>query len=157
MGHMPGDNWKDELRKHFEAVKLIEKAKADTQESFSQFCEFIAEPAFESLQDEMKEYGVKVRLHQSKGASIGFELSFPGSSTDQFHYRITLPKNAYELRLGLVLRGRRARSAPLDETVLEFMKGRSPAEIMKVSKDDLIRDIIERYRDHTLTALTSPD
>ena len=154
---MPGESWKDELRKHFEAVKLIEKAKADTLESFSQFCEFIVEPAFESLQEEMKEYGIKVRLHENKGTSIGFEFSFPGSNTDQFHYRITLPKNAYELRLGLVVRGRSSKSAHLDETVLEFMKGLAPGEIMKVSKEDLIRDVIERYRDYTLTALTSPD
>jgi hypothetical protein len=154
---MAGESWKDELRKHFESIKLVEKAKADTLESFSQFCEFIAEPAFESLQEEMKEYDVKVKFHAGKGGSIGFELSFPGSNTDQFHYRIVLPKNAYELKLGLVLRGRKSKSAPLNETLLDFMKGLAPAEVMKISKEDMIRDVIERYRDFTLAATTSPD
>jgi hypothetical protein len=153
---MSGETWKSELKKHFEAFKLIEKAKADTLESFAQFCEFIAEPAFESLKEEMQDYGVKVRLREDKGRSISFELSFPGSSTDNFHYRIILPKNAYELKLGLVLRGRRSKSTLLEERVLEFMKELSPGEVMKIAKEDLIRDILERYRDFTFSALTSP-
>jgi hypothetical protein len=153
---MSGETWKDELRKHFEAFKLIEKAKAETLESFAQFCEFIAEPAFESLQEEMRDYRIKVRFHEDKGRSIDFELSFPGSNTDNLHYRIFLPKNAYELKLGLVLRGRKSKSAPLQETVLEFMKELSPGEVMKIAKEDLILDILERYRDFTFSALTSP-
>jgi len=153
---MSGETWKNELKKHFEAFKLIEEAKADTLESFSQFCEFIAEPAFESLKEEMRDYGVKVRFREDKGRSINFELSFPGSNTDNFHYRIILPKNAYELKLGLVLRGRRSKSTPLEERVLEFMKELSPGEVMKIAKEDLIRDILERYRDFTFSALTSP-
>ena len=37
------------------------------------------------------------------------------------------------------------------------MKGRPPAEIMKLSKEDLIRDVLERYGNFMLSALTSPD
>jgi len=154
---MPGETWKNELRKHFDAFRLIEKAQADTRESFNQFCEFIAEPAFESLQEEMKDHSVRVSFRQEKGLAIDFELSFPGSKTDNFHYRITLPKNAYELKLGLVLRGRKSKTAPLEEKAAEFMKGRSLSEIMKISKEELIRDILERYGEFTLAALTSPD
>jgi len=154
---MPGETWKNEIRKHFDAFRLIEKAQADTRESFTQFCEFIAEPAFESLQEEMKDHGVRVRFRQEKGLAIDFELSFPGSKTDNFHYRITLPKNAYELKPGLVLRGRKSKTAPLEEKAAEFMKGRSLSEIMKISKEELIRDILERYGEFTLAALTSPD
>lgn len=154
---MPVDSWKDQLRKHFEAFRLIENAKADTLESFAQFCEFIAEPAFESLREEMRDYRVKVRFRKDAGRSVDFELSFPGSNTDNLHYRLILPKNAYELRLSLVLRGRKSKSAPLEERTLEFMKGLSPGEVMKIAKEDLIRDILERYRDFTFSALTSPD
>jgi hypothetical protein len=153
---MSGETWKDELRRHFDAFKLIEKAKADTLESFAQFCEFIAEPAFESLKEEMRDYGVKVRFRADKGRSINFELSFPGSNTDNLHYRVVLPKNAYELKLGLVLRGRKSKSALLEERAMEFMKELSPGEIIKIAKEDLIRDILERYRDFTFSALTSP-
>jgi hypothetical protein len=156
MEAMSGETWKDELRKHFEALKLIEKAKADTLESFAQFCEFIAEPAFESLKEEMKEYGIRVRFREEKGLSIDFALAFPGSNTDNFHYKIVLPKNAYELRLGLVLKGRKSKSAPLEEKTLTFMKERPLAEIMKIAKEDLIRDILEHYGDFTLSSLTSP-
>ena len=105
----------------------------------------------------MRDYGVKVRFRKDNGRSGNFELSFPGSNTDNFHYRIILPKNSYELKLGLVLRGRKSKSAPLEERVLEFMKGLSPAEVMKIAKEELIRDILERYRDFTYSALTSPD
>jgi hypothetical protein len=154
-GSMSGETWKDELRKLFEAFTLIEKAKADTREKFAQFCEFIAEPAFESLKEEMRNYRVKVRFHEDKGRSIGFELSFPGSNTDNLHYRIILPKNAYELKLVLI--GRKSKSAVLEERGLEFMKELSPGEIMKIAKEDLILDILERYRDFTFSALASPD
>lgn len=157
MGAMSGETWKDELRKHFESIKLIEKAQADTLESFTQFCEFIAEPAFESLKQEMKDHGVRIRFREEKGLAIDLELSFPDSNTDNFHYRIVLPRNAYELRLGLVLKGRKSKSAPLEEKTAEFMKELPPAAIMKIAKEDLIRDILERYGTFTLSSLTSRD
>ncbi len=156
MEAMSGETWKDDLRKHFEALKLIEKAKADTLESFTQFCEFIAEPAFESLKEEMKEHGIRVRFRVEKGLSIDFALSFPGSNTDNFHYKVVLPKNAYELRLDLILKGRKSKAAPLEEKTLPFMKEHPPAEIMKITKEDLIRDILSYYGNFTLAALTSP-
>lgn len=154
---MSVETWKEELRKRFEAFRLIEKAQADTLESFDQFCEFIAEPAFEGLKEEMKDYGVRVAFREEKGVAVELELSFPGSKKDNFHYRIFLPRNAFELKPGLVLKGRKTKSAPLEEESLVFMKGKSPAEIMKISKEDLIRDVLERYGNFKLSALTSPD
>jgi hypothetical protein len=149
--------WIDELRKYFEDLRIIEKAKAETLESFSQFCEFIAEPAFESLAEEMKEYGIKVRFRKEKGRAIHLDLSFPDSKIDNFHYRIVLPRNSLELKLRLVLKGRKGKRVPLEEKADDFMKGLAPAAVMKLAKEDLIRDIIERYRDFNLTALTSTD
>lgn len=149
--------WIDELRKYFEDLRIIEKAKAETLESFSQFCEFIAEPAFESLAEEMKEYGIRVRFRKEKGWAIHFDLSFPDSKIDNFHYRIVLPRNSLELKLRLVLKGRKGKRVPLEEKADDFMKDLAPAAVMKLAKEDLIRDIIERYRDFNLTALTSTD
>ncbi len=37
------------------------------------------------------------------------------------------------------------------------MKGVAPAALIKLAKEDLIRDIIERYKDFNLAALTSTD
>ena len=154
---MPGDTWKEELRNRFEAFKLIEKAQGDTLESFTQFCEFIAEPAFESLKEEMKDYGIRVRFLEEKGVAVELEISFPGSKTDNFHYRIFLPRNAFELKPRLLLKGRKTKSSPLVEIPGEFMKGRPPAEVIKITKEDLIRDVLEKYGDFRLSALTSPD
>jgi hypothetical protein len=154
---MSQNAWKDELRKYFESVKIIQKSKAETQESFAQFCEFIAEPGFEILEDEMKAYGIKVRYSVEKGRSIHFEFYFPGSKIDNYHYRILLPRNSYELRLNLVLKGRRYPHSALEEIKEEFMKDIFPSEVMKISRDELVRDIIAHYRDFNLAALTARD
>lgn len=154
---MTQKTWRDDLSKYFESVRIIEKAKAETLESFDQFCEFIAEPAFDSLAEEMKEYGVKVRLRKERGRAIHFIFSFPGSKVDNFQYRIVLPRNAFELKPRLVLKGRKNTNAPLDEKSEDFMKGLTPAALLKLAKEDLIRDIIERYKDFNLAALTSAD
>jgi len=149
--------WRDELRKYFEDVRIIDKAKGETRESFDQFCEFIAEPAFDSLEEEMKEYGIKVRFRKEKGRAFHFDFRFPGSRIDNFHYKIVLPRNSIELKLGLVLKGRKYKNAPLEEKADDFMKGLAPAALIKLAKEDLIRDIIERYKFFNLAALTSAD
>jgi len=154
---MTQKTWRDELKKYSDSVRIIEKAKAETLESFDQFCEFIAEPAFDSLAGEMKEYGIKVRLQKEKGRAIHFVFNFPGSRVDNFHYRIVLPRNAFQLKLKLVLKGRKYKNAPLEEKTDDFMKGFAPAALIKLAKEDLIQDIIERYKDFNLAALTSSD
>jgi hypothetical protein len=154
---MTQKTWRDDLRKYFESVRIIEKARTETLESFDQFCEFIAEPASDSLAEEMKEYGVRVRFRKEKGRAIDFGLSFPGSRIDNFQYRIVLPRNSFQLKLGLVLKGRKVRSAPFEEKRDEFMKDVAPSAVLKLAKEDLIRDIIERYKFFNLAALTSTD
>ena len=76
VGIMTQKAWRDVLRKYFEDVRMIEKAKVETIKSFEQFCEFIAEPAFDSLEEEMKEYGVKVSCRKEKGRAFHFNISF---------------------------------------------------------------------------------
>jgi len=149
--------WRNELRKYFEDVRTIEKAKVETKESFDQFCEFIAEPAFDSLEEEMKEYGIKVRFRKEKGRVFHFSISYPGSRIDNFQYRIILPRNSFQLKLGLVIKWRKASNAPFEEVRDEFMRDVAPSVVLKLAKEDLIRDIIERYKFFNLVALTSTE
>ena len=52
-------DWKKELANHFENVRVIELCQAETVGQFDNFCEFIAEPAFESLAEEMGNFRIK--------------------------------------------------------------------------------------------------
>ncbi|HOI45116.1 MAG TPA: hypothetical protein PLX50_05855, partial [Candidatus Aminicenantes bacterium] len=72
-----------------------------------------------------------------------------------FHYRIVLPKNSIELKLKLVTKGRRSKKSSLDEKLEDFMCHVTPADVLKLSKEDLIRDILEHYKDYNYEALTS--
>lgn len=152
---MARETWKEDLRKYFENIKVIEKCKAETISHFDQFCEFIAEPAFESLGDELKAYGIRTKYRKAKEHFIHLQVCFPGSKTDNFHYRIVLPKNSIELKLKLVTKGRRSRKSSLDEKLEDFMDHVNPADVLKISKEDLIRDILEHYKDYNYEALTS--
>ena len=51
----------------------------------------------------------------------------------------------------------KGRRAPFQETVEVFMRDLAPAAIMKLSKEELILDILERYKEFIYRALTSPD
>ncbi len=154
---MPEKDWRDSLRACFENIEILERCKAETDENFRQFCEFIADPAFEALAEELKTYGVRARFGTSRGKSTWIQFNFPGSRVDHFHYVISLPKNAVELKLRLNIKGRKTAKSPLLEEEKPFFEGLPPAKVMKISKDELIAHIIEHYRDFILKALTSSD
>jgi hypothetical protein len=154
MGHT---DWKAELAGHFENIRVIERCQTETVLHFDQFCEFIAEPGFENLTDELALYRIKSRHQKAKGRDIRYVICFPGTKEDQFEYRITLPKNAVELRLKLRIKARRTPKTEYQTTDEDFMPGRPPVEVMKMEKDDVILDVIEHYRDFCYAALTSPD
>ena len=77
------------------------------------------------------------------------------SKTDNFHYRIVLPKTPSSSSSKLVTKGRRSRKSSLDEKLEDFMCHVTPADVLKISKEDLIRDILEHYKDYNYEALTS--
>ena len=154
---MARDEWKDEVAKHFDNVRVIERCQSETLEHFDQFCEFIAEPAFEALEEEMKERGVRMRYEKRQGRDVRLAFDFPRAKTDQFHYVIRLPRNSVELKLKLELRGRKNPRTVLAVSEHEFMPGLEPAEVMKMSKEALLLDVLERYRNFIYAALTSPD
>jgi hypothetical protein len=150
-----GSDWKKELAGFFEEYAIIETSKKEALDDFDQFCEFIAEPAFENLSNELKGFGIKSKTQRIKGKSVIFLIHFPGSRIDNFHYSICLPKNSIQMRLTLRIRGRKTRKNPLEEKMLPFMEGINPAGVLKLKKEDVIMDVIRRYRHFVLESLTT--
>lgn len=154
---MGNKDWKTELKNHFENVRILAKCQAETLLHFDQFCEFIVEPAFETLAEEIAFFGVKLRAQRTKGRDIRLSLSFPAGKDEQFQYKIVLPKNAVELRLGLVTKGRKTLKTDFKTYDEEFMPELSSTEVLKLAKEDLILDVLDHYRNFSYEALTAPD
>jgi len=150
-------DWKQELANHFENVRVIELCQAETVAQFDQFCEFIAEAAFESLTDELAKYRIKSEHQKTKGRSIRFIILFPGSKDEQFHYRISLPKNSVELRLKLQVKARRTPKTEYQTTDEDFMPGLFPFKVLRMDKDEVVADVVKHYCNFCYQALTSPD
>jgi hypothetical protein len=154
---MEKQDWRDSLRSCFESMEILERCKFETAENFKQFCEFIAEPAFEALAEELKEYGIKTKYWILRGRSICLRLQFSRSNVDNFQYTISLPKNSVELKLQLNIKGRKTSKSPWEEREEPFMEKVLPSKVMKITKEELLEDIIEHYKDFTYRALTSPE
>jgi len=151
---MTETDWKDDLAGLLKDLRVIEECKGETPEKFNQFCEFIAEPSFESLSKELKKYGIKSKFRTQKGKWIAFEVNFPKSRLDNFHYIVCLPKNSLELKLKLRIRGRRSKRSLIEEKEEPFMGNVLPSEILKLPKEKLIHDVIKHYRGFSLKALS---
>lgn len=154
---MKNFDWKSNLLNLFEDIKVIEKCKEETLENFDQFCEFIAEPAFENLADELKKYRIRSKFKRSKWKSIDFQISFPGSSIDNFHYIICLPKNSMELKLKLELKGRKNKNSLLEKREEVFKESVKPSELLKLPKEEIIQDVIEHYKNFAYETLAKPE
>lgn len=150
-------DWKENLASFFDGYRIIEKSKVETVKNFEQFCEFVAEPAFESLGEELQNYRLTSKIKKNKGKSIAFQVNFPRSKVENFLYTIVFPKNSLELQLKLVIRGRKDIKSPMEETEGQFMKKVAPAEILKLSQEELIQDVIEHYRNFCFKAATQTD
>ena len=151
---MEVNGWKKSLSNFLEDLRIIEECKGETPENFNQFCEFIAEPSFESLSEELRKYGIKSKYRIKKKKWISLEVKFPKSRIDNFHYIIILPKNSIELKLKLRVRGRRTKRSLIEEKEDFFMKDVLPSEILKLPKEDLIQDVIKHYRNFSYEILT---
>jgi hypothetical protein len=150
-------DWKKDLANHFENVRVIELCQAETVAQFDQFCEFIAEPAFEVLTDELAQYKIRSTQIRNKGRSIRFAICFPGLKEEQFHYRISLPRNSVELRLKLEIKARRTPKAEYLTTDEDFMPGLFPFKVLRMDKDEVVADVVKHYTGFCYAALTSPD
>ena len=98
------------------------------------------------LAEEFLRYKVKARFWKDKGKSIRFEVRFPRSQTDQFHYILWMPKNSIELKLKLTIRSRKTPLAPLEEKTVPFIENVPPREILGLDKDALAQDVIARFK-----------
>lgn len=147
-------DWKDQLRGCFESLAILERCRRETVENFKQFCEFIAEPAFEALAEELKTYEIKMKHSTRKGKSVSLQVDFRRSKADHFYYAILLPKNSVELKLRLQLRGRRTPRGLLEEKTEPFMAAVPPDKVMKIAKEKLIEDIIVHFRNFSYESLT---
>ena len=148
-------DWKKNLTSFFEEYSIIETSKKETRDDFAQFCEFIVEPAFESLAEALKEFDISSKHKREKGKSVTFQINFPGSRIDNFQYIICLPKNSLELKLKLKLRGRKNNRSIAEEEEYPFMENVSPGDILKLKKEDIIQDIIRYYRKFTFEAIAN--
>jgi len=140
-------DWKKELAEFFDEYRIILSSQKETLDDFGQFCEFIAEPAFENLQDELREYEIRSKIIQIKRKSISFIIYYGKSRIDHFQYKLELPKKSVEMRLRLRLKGRRAKQTAPEESTEKFFPDVTPREVMKLDKQILILDVIEHYRD----------
>jgi hypothetical protein len=143
---MDKSDWKQDLQTCFEDLQVIDRCRIEAVAQFDQFCDYVAEPAFEALTDEFIRYGIRCRSAWVKGVSIAFEAKFPRSKEDQFHYILWLPKNAVELKMKLTLRGRKGPGVALEEKTMAFLAKAPAAEILRIDKDALAQDVVARYK-----------
>lgn len=154
---MKEEKWMKELNRYFEDLRIIEKCQQETRDHFDQFCEFIVEPAFEALEQALEAKGIKVKYDRRKNNFIHLQINFPDSKIDNFHYTIVLPPNSIELRLMLKTAGRKNKKAPLAERERPFMPEVKPEDVLKLGKEEVIVDIIQKLKEFNYAAKTSPD
>ncbi|HQH61629.1 MAG TPA: hypothetical protein PKV90_07265, partial [Candidatus Saccharicenans sp.] len=114
--------------------------------------------AVEALEDKLKLHGIKIKYWRQKYSCFHLQINFPGSKVDNFHYFITLPKNSLDLKLTLKTSGRKDKKSPVSGAKEgPFLPGVKPDAILKLTKEDIILDIINHLKEFNYTARTSPD
>ncbi len=109
------------------------------------------------MAEEFLQYGVKSRHEKAGAREVRLTINFPGKKIDQYQYRICLPKNAVETRLILTTKGRKKPTSEYEVKEEGFMPSLGPAEVLKVTKEDIILDVLEHYKNFIYEALTAPD
>jgi hypothetical protein len=59
------------------------------------------------------------------------------------------------MKLRLQIKGRASPKAPLEESEEAFMENVPADKVIKISKEELLSHIVERFRNYTYAALTS--
>jgi len=149
------DDWKAKLISYFEESNIIQTSITETLDNFNHFCEFVVEPAFEALSEELLHFRIKTKLMRVKGRSIAIRISYAGSRIDNFLYIISLPKKSFELKLWLKIKGRKGKKSPYQERGEPFMNDVEYSDILQLDQNDLIQDIIEHYRSFNFNILSS--
>lgn len=139
-------DWRANLARYFEEYRILKNSIKETKDNFEQFCEFVVEPALESLENELEQYAISTKISREKGKSITFQINFAKTRIDNFLYTIFLPKNSLELELFLKVKGRVNKKSHHQEKTEPFMQEVKAPDILKLDKDALILDVIEHYR-----------
>jgi hypothetical protein len=150
-------DWKLNLANYFEELRILQESHQEAVDNFRQFCEFIAEPAFESLEEEFQQYAIRSKIVHQRGKSIALSINFSKSRIENLQYIILLPKQSLELRLRLKIRGRKNKSSPFQQKELPFMEKIPAREILKLEKAVLIQDVIEHFRHFNFEAFTTAE
>jgi hypothetical protein len=143
---MDAPGWKQDLRSCLDDLRVIDRCRGEAVGQFERFCDYVAEPAFKALAEEFEGYEIKGQAIRIVGSSIQFEIRFPKSHEDQFHYALWLPNNAVELKMKLTIRGRKAPGGPMEEKTLPFLPKASASEILRIGQDELAQDVVARYK-----------
>ena len=88
-------NWKENLASFFEGYRIIERSKEETLKNFDQFCEFVAEPAFENLQEELKNYRDFFKDKKIQRPIHTFQINFPKVPDRKLFLHNPLPPKFY--------------------------------------------------------------
>jgi hypothetical protein len=100
---------------------------------------------------------VKAKYQRIGNHEIRLAINFPGKKIEQYQYRIVLPKNAVEARMILTTKARKKPASEYQVKEEGFMPSLGPEEVLKISKEDVILDVLEHYKNFAYEALTSPD
>ena len=149
------NDWRANLARYFEEYRILKNSIRETLDNFEQFCEFVVEPAFESLENELEQYGISSKVIRVKAKCITFQINFTKTRIDNFLYSIFLPKNSLELELVLKVKGRVNKKSHHQENVEPFMQEMKAPDILKLEKEDIILDVIEHYRSFNFEAFTN--
>jgi hypothetical protein len=133
--------WKDDLRRFFEAKRSGSAAAAVDPKARARVKKFYADgvkPAFKELAKELKSYGREVGIDVGDDHAA-IDVRFEGRL--ELNYRIVVrdgrphPESHYEVPSGGGIRSEGA-----------FKTGLRPADILDLSKDDIVRDFLREYR-----------
>ena len=149
------NDWRANLARYFEEYRILKNSFKETLDNFEQFCEFVVEPAFESLEKELEQYDISSKVIRVKGKSIAFQINFAKTRIDNFLYIIFLPKNSLEMELRLKVKGRINIKSHHQEKIEPFMREMKASDILKLEKDNLTQDVIEHYRSFNFEAFTN--
>ena len=127
------DHWKTKMARFIEEFRIIESSISETKLDFTNFCEFIAEPAFESLGEELKQYGMSAKIEKIKEKSITLFIYFPKSNIEDFYFTIYLPENAVELSLRKQTGDVKQRKSSADVLDTPFLNGAMPTSRVRTA------------------------
>ncbi|OQX54750.1 MAG: hypothetical protein B5M54_04725 [Candidatus Aminicenantes bacterium 4484_214] len=150
------DEIKNKLNSFFEDIRIIEQSQEEAKLEFEQFCEFIAEPAFEELIEGLEEMGSKARIIKSPREWILIRINFNFSQPIVFEYKLELIPKTVRLKLNQIVRYRLAKEREWQERVELFQLESQEKDLIKIDKNVLLAHFLKTCQEHLFRFVTSP-